>query len=1164
MIANTPRGELMTLHKTREELITEVEALRHEVITLRQLVRSPAGMVINGTNPLSCQKTQEYTIVLVVDSAVERDIYRKHLINCHHHQVKIIEFDRGQDALAWRQQIIPDILLVDFSLPDLNGLEFLQRLYQVTHHNWIPAIIITDQENADLAIDLLKNGAQDCLVKNQITATSLQQAIAKILRQQQFIQEQVWQQQQQQLVTKTALSIRNSLKLADILHMAVTEIREILQSDRVIIYQFQADWSGIITTEAIVDPSLSIIGQTINDDCFPTWIEQYLQGRIRAIDDVCTETELAECYREFLTHLQIRANLVIPIIQSDHLWGLLIAHECYAPRTWTNAECELMNQLAIQLGIAIQQANLFEKLQTQLIQYQQLVSIVENSSDFIATANLTGQLQYINPAGQHLLGLENIDVQQINLCEYQTLETSQIFQETIIPTVISTGTWEGELEIRHLYTGEIIPVWCNIFTLKDSRTNQPYTIATVTRDIREQKQAALVLKQLNSELELRVAQRTVQLIQANNKLQQELFQREKLERELRQREKLLDGFFHAASQVNIGLSILDKNFCFLKINQVLADYDGYPITKYLGQSFENLLPEIAPRILPVLQSVIDTKQPISNMEVSGVVPSQPGVIRYWLVSYFPILGEFTDAISLGAIVLEISDRKRLEIERERQVAILEATSDFVATAKFDTQKIESFNKASRRFFGIPDGTTFDELTISDFHPQWALNIIQEEAIPTAVKNGIWVGETAFLRHDGQEVPVSQAIIVHNYGTNHVQSLSTIARDITAQKQIEAQLRESDRRWRSLQDNIQLIVICLDRQGHVEYANPYFLQLTGYTSTEVIGKNWFDNFLPQHLRHLKEIYLQYLIAKKLPPHYCNGILNKSGEERIINWNNTILEDINGHPIGAFSIGEDITESYKLERMKAEFVAIVSHELRTPLTSMQASLSLLHEKIIDPSSSEGEAIIEIANHGVEHLVRLVNDILDLEHLASGKIHLKKCLFNTGKLIKNAIEQIQGMAKQTGVYISSTDADYQIYADPDRLLQVMINLLSNAIKFSADGSTIWLDCHIYQQLSDRDITRTLNSSIDDVNITYQPFLVFTVKDTGRGIPRDYLNKIFEPFEQVDTSDSRTKGGTGLGLTICRSIIQQHGGHIWVESVLEQGSTFYFTLPIGEINSA
>ncbi|HEY9658313.1 MAG TPA: PAS domain S-box protein, partial [Allocoleopsis sp.] len=379
-------------------------------------------------------------------------------------------------------------------------------------------------------------------------------------------------------------------------------------------------------------------------------------------------------------------------------------------------------------------------------------------------------------------------------------------------------------------------------------------------------------------------------------------------------------------------------------------------------------------------------------------------------------------------------------------------------------------------------------------------------------------------------------------------------DISERKHIEASLQESNRRWRSLLDNVQLVVIELNIDGRVEYVNPFYLALSGYESTEVIGQYWFDSFLtPGQKSHVESVF-QEVLEHNFHVHYQNPILTKSGEERMISWSNTVLRDPAGQAIGTISIGEDITERYKVERMKAEFISVVSHELRTPLTSMQAALSLLSEKIIDPNSAEGEATIQIATEGTDRLVRLVNDILVLERLESGKVRLAKYLCHVDDLVDTAIAQMQEIAKQSKITLEASACSLQVYADGDRLLQVLTNLLSNAIKFSPTGSTVWLTV---QTIAGNHLTEN-HPTENHPEQNPEHWLLFAIQDQGRGIPAEHLERIFDRFQQIDASDSREKGGTGLGLAICRSIVQQHGGDIWATSTLGKGSIFYFTIPM------
>jgi signal transduction histidine kinase len=181
-----------------------------------------------------------------------------------------------------------------------------------------------------------------------------------------------------------------------------------------------------------------------------------------------------------------------------------------------------------------------------------------------------------------------------------------------------------------------------------------------------------------------------------------------------------------------------------------------------------------------------------------------------------------------------------------------------------------------------------------------------------------------------------------------------------------------------------------------------------------------------------------------------------------------------------------------------------------------------------------MLDIAAHDTERLVRLVNDILDLERLEAQKVNLVKQWCDGAKLLQQSVETLQSLAGESQITLSVEPTAIQVWGDCDRIIQTLVNLVSNAIKFSPPETTVTLSL---QDLAEQ--------------------VLFQVKDQGRGIPGDQLDTIFGRFQQVDATDSRQKGGTGLGLAICRNIIQQHGGKIWVESILGEGSSFYFTLP-------
>lgn len=229
-----------------------------------------------------------------------------------------------------------------------------------------------------------------------------------------------------------------------------------------------------------------------------------------------------------------------------------------------------------------------------------------------------------------------------------------------------------------------------------------------------------------------------------------------------------------------------------------------------------------------------------------------------------------------------------------------------------------------------------------------------------------------------------------------------------------------------------------------------------------------------------------------------------------------------------------EQQRIARMKDEFVSVVSHELRTPLTAVYGALNLLVENTISANSEQGQRVIQIAADNAKRLVNLVNDILDLERLASGKISLNKQPCSVATLLTSAVNLNQLLANRAGITLQISADEIEVMVDRDRILQVLTNLLSNAIKFSPGGSVVWLRA--------------------EVGIG----VLFSVTDQGRGIPADKLESIFERFQQADASDARQHHGTGLGLAICRSIVQQHGGQIWAESTVGEGSRFCFTVPM------
>jgi PAS domain S-box-containing protein len=256
-----------------------------------------------------------------------------------------------------------------------------------------------------------------------------------------------------------------------------------------------------------------------------------------------------------------------------------------------------------------------------------------------------------------------------------------------------------------------------------------------------------------------------------------------------------------------------------------------------------------------------------------------------------------------------------------------------------------------------------------------------------------------------------------------------------------------------------------------------------------------------------------------------------------------------------LNAELEQRQGVEQLKDEFIGIVSHELRTPLTSMQGALGLLAMGLMDDEPEQMKQMIEIASIETERLVRMVNNILDLDKLDANSDALDREWCDAAALIQKAIDVMIGSAAAAGVNLVLNCPSIQIWVVPDRIVQTLTNLLSNALKFSPPNSIISIDAEIIDERPPESSARSELVRFGSTTPSHQ--IRFAIKDCGRGIPADKLETIFNRFQQVDSSDSRDKGGTGLGLAICKSIVEQHQGRIWVESEWGQGSTFFLTLP-------
>jgi signal transduction histidine kinase len=253
--------------------------------------------------------------------------------------------------------------------------------------------------------------------------------------------------------------------------------------------------------------------------------------------------------------------------------------------------------------------------------------------------------------------------------------------------------------------------------------------------------------------------------------------------------------------------------------------------------------------------------------------------------------------------------------------------------------------------------------------------------------------------------------------------------------------------------------------------------------------------------------------------------------------SIIRDDEGNPTSVISQVEDIRQRKEMERMKDEFISVVSHELRTPLTAIRGSLGLIAGALSHELSAKIRPLVEIAHKNSERLIVLINDILDIDKIASGKMEFNVQRENLATLVEHAVLDNASYAERFGTAFRAKDIDPDLWVDVDqnRFAQVMANLMSNAAKFSPEGSAVEISA-----IRSGDHARV------------------TVRDFGEGIPEEFRSRIFERFEQADSSAARSRGGTGLGLYISKQIMDRLNGEMGFETEDHVGTAFWIELPL------
>ncbi|HEY9785854.1 MAG TPA: PAS domain S-box protein [Candidatus Obscuribacterales bacterium] len=393
-------------------------------------------------------------------------------------------------------------------------------------------------------------------------------------------------------------------------------------------------------------------------------------------------------------------------------------------------------------------------------------------------------------------------------------------------------------------------------------------------------------------------------------------------------------------------------------------------------------------------------------------------------------------------------------------------------------------------------------------------------------------ENRVQRKDGTEVH----ILWSAHWSQSEQSMFCVAHDITERKRAENLLRQSEARVRTIVETMPVGLVIINQSGFIELINPATERLFSIEPEEICGEHvsvLFPRSPAKTPDGSVEDFMDDLLSKAKGHIYECDARRASGETFPVELSLNEFQALEGPRYLLIML--DISERREVERLKQEFVSMVSHELRSPLTSVQGFLTLLAEDVYGPLTETGKNKVEVAERNVTRLIKLINDLLDIDRLEAGRLKMFFQPIDVSAAIERAVEAVRVLAEQAQVTVEYPTEPYEVVADYDRLVQVVINLLANAFKFSPPSSTVKVV-----------VSKTDKDGLD-----------IRVVDQGVGIPNKYQKVIFERFEQVNTPDRMKKGGSGLGLAICKAIVEQHGGSIGIESEEGKGCTIWFRLP-------
>jgi len=1062
-------------------------------------------------------------------------------------------------------QTKPDLLLLDVEMPMFNGIELCQVVRQDAQYGNLPILVITAHTDPESVQQIFEAGADDLISKPIVGPQLVTRVISRIERSRLWQQlehlrrrqAQIWQQHPWNHSRVSAALAEGTWQESLKEDSRITELSLLAHSFNRTAEQLQQSFDRIKTALQESEEKFTTIFRTSPDSIALTTIDD--GGRYVEVNDSFLKLTGYD-RQEVIGRTTADLNLSIDPQQDVELLNLL------------------QQQGAVQ-NFEYHYRSKAGDLGTALISFQ--VVELDGQPHVLTVARDISDRKQLEEA----LQISEAKVTDILNSAIASISSLQVFSDGVWRLnhisagceVISGYTPEELIADPDLWVSRIVPtdwqvvapeIYANLFAEqtgtyeyrfrhKDgsvrwfSQTNRSrwdetqdcWFVTAVTSDISDRKQAEIALRQ-----------------------SEERFQQ-----------------LAAASPGVIYTVVEDPEgpIRYEYLSPAFEDIHEIPITEVLQDAtltFQQVHPEDRAAYQQAVAQSSQTMQPFRH---AWRIITPAGQVKWIQANSRPERRPNGELVWHG-IVMDITDRK--QAEQKLQQALQELDTHFenspLAIVQWDQEfRILRWSQQAERMFGW----TADEVK----HLSW-----QEWDFVYREDRDRVNAELAPLLH---QAVTHQTIENRNYtkdgrvilcqwftsavfdNDGNLSSLLSFAEDITDRKQAEEILRQSEATNQALIRAIPDLMIRMHRDGTYLAVYPSNTVKLLHPEKMRPGITIFE-MLPEEVANERMCYVEQVL--------------EDGQVRTYEFQLMVEDDLRYEearivpcgPDEVLVIIRDISDRYQIDRLKDEFISVVSHELRTPLTAIRGSLGMLNMGVLDDEPETVKQMLQVALNSSDRLVRLVNDILDLERLESGKVQLMMEPCDADDLINQAVESVYPLAIQKQVKLEVLPISLDLWAAPDAIVQTLTNLLSNAIKFSAPGQTVWVQAQPILGEGGRNGEGRMKHGAWEMKSGNQagkvhppptfriqnhppadsplptPYILFTVKDQGSGIPADKLETIFGRFQQVNVSDSRQKGGSGLGLAICKSIVQQHNGLIWAESEIGQGSCFYFTLPLSQ----